>query len=68
MNENNVDWDIVPIDTKVIVTVLDGSEWKCNFLEKVSNNSILVYREGKTSLTSTDVVEVYINNVRLARS
>ena len=61
-----VDWDSVPVDTKVIVTGLDGSEWKCHFYKKISNNSILVYRDGKTSWTSNDVVEVDINNVRLA--
>ena len=61
-----VNWDDVPEDTKVIVTGEDGSEWKCHFLKKVSNNSILVYRDGKTSWTSNDVVEVDINNVRLA--
>ena len=66
INDNNVDWDNVPIDTKVIVTGLDGSEWKCHFYKKVSNNSILAFRDGKTSWTSTDVVEVDINNVRLA--
>ena len=61
-----VNWDDVPVDTKVIVTGVDGSEWKCHFYKKVSNNSILVYRDGKTSWTSNDVVEVDINNVRLA--
>ncbi len=58
-------WDDVPVDTKVIVTGIDGSEWKCHFYKKVSNNSILVYRDGKTSWTANDVVEVDINNVRL---
>ena len=61
-----VNWDDVPADTKVIVTGEDGSEWNCHFARKVSNNSILVYRDGKTSWTSNDVVEVDINNVRLA--
>ena len=61
-----VNWDSVPVDTKVIVTGIDGSEWKCHFYKKVSNNSILVYRDGKTSWTSNDVVEVDVNNVRLA--
>ena len=32
-------WKKVPVDTKVIVTGLDGSEWKCHFFKKVSNNS-----------------------------
>lgn len=59
-------WDDVPEDTKVIVTGEDGSEWKCHFARKASNNSILVCRDGKTSWTSNDVVEVDINNVRLA--
>ena len=59
-------WDDVPVDAKVIVTGLDGSEWKCHFYKKVSNNSILAFRDGKTSWTSNDVVEVDINNVRLA--
>ena len=58
-------WDSVQVDTKVIVTGLDGSEWKCHFARKVSNNSIIVFRDGKTSWTSNDVVEVDINNVRL---
>ena len=61
-------WDSVPVDTKVIVTGIDGSEWKCHFYKKVRNNSILVYRDGKTSWTANDVayvVEVDINNVRL---
>lgn len=69
MNENNVNWDIVPVDTKVLVTGLDGSEWKCHFCRKLDNNSILVFRNGKTSWTANDVadvVEVDINNVRLA--
>ena len=26
-----VNWDDVPADTKVIVTGVDGSEWKCHF-------------------------------------
>lgn len=66
MNENNVDWDSVPVDTKVIVTGLDGSEWKCHFYKKVSNNSILAFIDGKTSWTANDVVEIDTNNVRLA--
>ena len=59
-------FDNVPVDTKVIVTSLDGSEWKCHFYKKVSNNSILVFRDGKTSWTTDDVAEVDIDNVRLA--
>ena len=59
-------WDNVPIDTKVIVTGLDGSEWKCHFYKKVRKNSILVFRDGKTSWTTNNVVVVDINNVRLA--
>ena len=64
-----VNWDDVPEDTKVIVTGEDGSEWKCHFFKKVINNSILVYRDGKTSWAANDVedvVEVDTNNVRLA--
>ena len=70
-----VNLENMPIDTKVIVTGLDGSEWKCHFCRKLNNNSILVYRDGKTSWTSNNVVEidtnngvveVDINNVRLA--
>ena len=59
-------WDSVPIDTNVVVTGLDGSEWKCHFFKKVNDNSILVFRDGKTSWTTDDVVEVDINNVRFA--
>ena len=51
-------WDDVPVDAKVIVTGEYGSEWNCHCARKVSNNSILVYRDGKTSWTSNDVVEV----------
>ena len=58
-------FDNVPVDTKVIVTGIDGSEWKCHFCRKLNNNSILVFRNGKTSWTTNDVVEVDINNVRL---
>lgn len=64
-NNCNIDWDNVPIDTKVIVTGLDDSEWKCHFCRKLNNNSILVFRNGKTSWTTKHVVEVDINNVRL---
>lgn len=59
-------WDNVPIDTKVIVIGLDGSEWKCHFCRKLNNNSILVFRNGKTSWTTLEIEEVDINNVRLA--
>ena len=59
-------WDDVPVDTKVIVTGVDDSEWKCHFYKKLNNNSILAFREGKTSWTTSDVEEVNINNVRLA--
>ena len=62
-------WDSVPIDTKVIVTGVDGSEWNCHFCKKLNDNAILVFRYGKTSWTANDVgevVEVDINNVRLA--
>ena len=58
-------WDNVPIDTKVIVTGLDGSEWNCHFCRKLNNNSILAFTDGKTSWTANDVVEIDINNVRL---
>ena len=61
-----VNWDDVPEDTKVIVAGVDGSEWKCHFYKKVNDNSILVFRDGKTSWTTDDVVEVDINNVRFA--
>ena len=64
-NNCNASWDNVPIDTKVIVTGLDGSEWKCHFYKKVRKNSILVFRDGKTSWTTNDVVVVDVNNVRL---
>ena len=61
-----VNWDSVPIDTKVIVSGIDGSEWRCHFYKKVNPNSILVFRDGMTSWTANDVVEVDVNNVRLA--
>lgn len=70
MNENNVDWDSVPVDTKVIVTGVDGSEWKCHFCKKYDCRTVSVFHDGKTSWTTDDVVdnvvEVDINNVRLA--
>lgn len=59
-------WKEVPVDTKVIVTGTDDSEWKCHFYKKLNDNAILVFRYGKTSWTTSDVVEVDINNVRLA--
>ena len=62
-------WDSVPIDTNVIVTGVDGSEWNCHFCKKLNDNAILVFRDGKTSWTANDVgevVEVDVNNVRLA--
>ena len=58
-------WKEVPVDTKVIVTGVDGSEWKCHFCKKVNDNAILAFIDGKTSWTANDVVEVDINNVRL---
>ena len=61
-----VNWDDVPVDKKVIVTGVDDSEWKCHFYKKLNDNAILVFRDGKTSWTTNDVVEVDINNVRLA--
>ena len=60
-----VNWDNVPVDAKVIATGVDDSEWKCHFYKKINDNSILVFRDGKTSWTTNDVVEVDINNVRL---
>ena len=61
-----VNWDNVPVVTKVIVTGVDGREWKCHFYKKLNDNAILAFRDGKTSWTTDDVVEVDINNVRLA--
>ena len=65
-----INLDNAPLDTKVIVAGVDGSEWKCHFYKKVNDNSILVFRDGKTSWTTDDVVdnvvEVDINNVRFA--
>ena len=61
-----VNWDSIPVDTKVIVTGVDGSEWKRHFYKKLNDNAILVFRDGKTSWTAYDVVEVDINNVRLS--
>ena len=61
-----VNWDNVPVDTKVIVTGVDGSEWECHFYKKLNDNAILVFKDGKTSWTTNYVVEVDINNVRLA--
>lgn len=60
----NTNWGNVSVDTKVIVTGVDGSEWKCHFYKKVNDNSILVFRDGKTSWTTSDVAEIDINNVR----
>ena len=59
-------WKDVPVDTKVIVTGVDGSEWKCHFCKKVNDNAILVFIDGKTSWTTDDVVEVDIDRVMLA--
>ena len=61
-----VNWKDVPVDTRVIVTGVDDSEWKCHFYKKLNDNAILVFIDGKTSWTTSDVVEVDINNVRLA--
>ena len=61
-----VNLDNAPVDTKVIVTGADGSEWKCHFCKKLNDNAILVFIDGKTSWTTDDVVEVDIDNVRLA--
>ena len=65
-----VNWDSVPVDTKVIVTGIDGSEWKCHFCKKYDCSTVSVFLDGKTSWTTDDVVdnvvEVDINNVRLA--
>ena len=61
-----INLDNAPVDTKVMVTGVDDSEWKCHFYKKLNDNAILVFRDGKTSWTTDDVVEVDINNVRLA--
>ena len=61
-----INLDNAPVDTKVIVAGVDGSEWKCHFCKKLNDNSILAFRDGKTSWSTNDVVEVDINNVRLA--
>ena len=61
-----VNWDSVPVDTNVMVTGVDDSEWKCHFCKKLNDNSILVFRDGKTSWTTNDVIEVDIDRVRLA--
>ena len=61
-----INLDNAPVDTKVIVAGVDGSEWKCHFCKKVNDNAILVFIDGKTSWTTDDVVEVDIDNVRLA--
>ena len=60
-----INLDNAPVDTKVIVAGVDGSEWKCHFCKKLNDNAILVFRDGKTSWTTDDVVEVDIENVRL---
>ena len=62
-----INLDNAPVDTKVIVTGVDGSEWHCHFYKKLNDNSILVFRDGKTSWTTSDVVEVDVDNVTLAR-
>ena len=54
----------MPVDTKVIVTGVHDSKWKCHFCEKL-NDKILVFRDGKTSWTTNDVIEVDIDRVRL---
>ena len=64
-----INLDNAPVDTKIMVTGVDDSEWKCHFCKKLNDNAILVFRDGKTSWTANDVgevVEVDINNVRLA--
>ena len=66
MNENNVDWDSVPVDTKVIVTGVDGSEWNCHFCKKYDWRTVLVFHDGKTSWTTTKTQDIDIRRVRLA--
>ena len=56
-------WDDVLVDTKVIVVGLDSGEWNCHFCKKL-NDKILVFRDGKTSWTTDDVIEVGTNNAR----
>ena len=60
-----INLDNAPVDTKVIVAGVDGSEWKCHFCKKLNDNAILVFIDGKTSWTTDDVVEVDIDNVML---
>ncbi len=65
-NDNNINWDIVPVDTKVIVTGVDGSEWKCHFCKKYDCRTVSVFHDGKTSWTATKTQDIDIRRVRLA--
>lgn len=61
-----VNWDDVPVDTKVIVTGVDGSEWHCHFCKKYDCRTVSVFHDGKTSWTATKTQDIDIRRVRLA--
>ena len=61
-----VNWEEVPVDTKVIVTGEDGSEWKGHFCKKYDCSTVSVFHGGKTSWTATKTQDIDIRRVRLA--
>ena len=63
---SHTNWDDVPVDTKVIVTGVDDSEWKCHFCKKYDCSTVSVFNDGKISWTTTKTQDIDIRRVRLA--
>ena len=48
-----VDWDKVPVDTKVLVK-LEGKRWTKGYFAKYENNTIYIFSDGRSSFTKTE--------------
>lgn len=47
--KQEIDWESVPVDTKILVKERAGQEWKPRYFAKYENGKVYAWTEGKTS-------------------
>lgn len=50
--EETIDWDKVPVDTKVFVRDSENGEWYKRHFAKYEDGKVYVWDDGKTSFSS----------------
>lgn len=62
----SVDWNEVPVDTKILVRDYENKSWEKRYFAKYKDNTVYAWADGATSWTNADNRVIEWNYAKLA--